>query len=171
MSLVTEIGNTLRQKLGLEEILFYAKIDVEQHGIKKNNRPIFRNKRTGKSFLGKSSRFKGLESNLVLELQSLRNKYQITEPIKGALWAMLLFGCKDFYTSRGTVSRGIGDLSNLIELPQDALQAAGIIENDAQIYSLDLSRRFPADTNYIEIFLMRFTEDTALFPSGQNTDK
>lgn len=161
MSILGGISKTIRDRLSLEEILFYAKITVDSHGIKKNNRPIFRNKRTGKPFLGKSARFKGAESHFVLELQSLRNKYQIIKPFQGALHAMFLFGCKDFYTARGTVSRSIGDLSNMIELPQDALQEAGIIENDAQIHSLDLTRRIPADENYVEIFLMRFTEDIA----------
>jgi Holliday junction resolvase RusA-like endonuclease len=158
MSILGGISKGIRDRLSLEEILFYAKINVAQHGIKKNNRPIFKNRRTGKSFLGKSPRLKGLESDMLFQLQSLRNKYQIIKPIQGALWGMFLFGCKDFYTLRGTVSRSIGDLSNLIELPQDALQEAGIIENDAQIHSLDLSRRLPADENYIEIYLMRFTE-------------
>lgn len=158
MSLIGEIGETLKQKLGLAEVLFYAKFQVPYHVIKKNNRPVFRNRRTGKSFLGKSSRLKSGEDYLLLQLQSYRNHYKITKPIDGALWAMFLFHYKDFYTKGGAVSRQVGDLSNLIEAPQDALQKSGIIKNDAQIHSLDLSRRIQSDENKLEIFLMRFTE-------------
>lgn len=152
------LDDTMKEKLGLERLLFYARIPVDRHIIKKNRRPIFRNTRTGQPFIGKSSELKSSESYLLLQLRSLKNKYGIIEPIKGALHCMLLFTHKNMYTARGSISRGVGDLSNLLELPCDCLQEAGIIENDAQIHSFDFSRRLSGEENILEIFLMDFKE-------------
>lgn len=43
------------------------------------------------------------------------------------------------------------DLSNLIELPADCLQSAGIIENDTDIVSFNGTGRFPGKQNELEI--------------------
>lgn len=158
MDLVNDIDTMIRLKLSASRVLFHGKFEVPKHIVKKNRRPVFRNKRTGRAFIGKSSELKNAESYLLLQLQSLRNNHKITKPLNGALWCVLLFKYKDFYTARGTVSRHVGDLSNLLELPADCLQEAGIIENDAQIHSFDLSRRLPFDKNELEIFILTFDE-------------
>jgi Holliday junction resolvase RusA-like endonuclease len=170
MSLIHGLNETIRQKLSLQELIFYGKIAVERNYSKKNNRPLYKNRGTGRSFIGKSPELKAAENHLVRQLRILRDKQGITQPYKGAVWLMLQFGCANYFTVRGSVSRQIGDLSNMIELPQDALQEAGIIENDAQVHSLDLSRRIPSDENYVEIFLMRFTEDLSA-PSSTSSHK
>lgn len=142
-------------KLKVDQIVFYAKIDVDSHISKKNNRPIFR--AGNKSVLGKSQKLRSAEDKMVLQLRSQRNGLGIYEPIRHDLWCLLLFFFKDYHLKKESKrSRRVNDLSNLFELPADCLQAAEIIENDSQICSFDLSRRLPGDKNQVEIFLIKY---------------
>lgn len=142
-------------KLKADKIVFYAKIDVDRHVSKKNNRPIFR--AGGKAFLGKSQALRYAEDKMVLQLRSQRNHLRIAEPIRHDLWCLLLFFFKDYHLKKESKrSQRVNDLSNLFELPADCLQTAGVIENDSQICSFDLSRRLPGDKNQVEIFLIKY---------------
>jgi Holliday junction resolvase RusA-like endonuclease len=142
-------------KLTPNQILFYAKIDVDHHISKKNNRPIFG--RGGKSFLGKSQKLRDAENSMVLQLRSQGNKYRIIEPIRSDLWCVFLFYFKNYnLRKKERRNKKLNDLSNLFELPADCLQEAKIIEDDGQIQSFDLSRRLPADHNYLELFLISY---------------
>lgn len=103
---------------------------------KKNKRPIFRNRRTGRVFLGKSGRLRSAETAAVWELKSAllgwgRNA-EIVFPIVEPVAVRFMFYRK---THRRC------DLSNLLELPQDALVKAGILQDDSLIESLDGSRK------------------------------
>lgn len=62
----------------------------------------------------------------------------------------------NYYNKDGSRNKNIADLSNLIELPQDCLQAAEIIANDGQIDSLDGSERIHGIQNLLIIEIYEF---------------
>ncbi len=142
---------------GSDGRLFYARIPVDKHGIKKNNRPIFVTKR-GYGVLGTTQKFKSLEKDLLLQLLSHKNRLRITQPISFDVHCMFIFAYSNYYTKEGRRSKHVGDLSNALELPQDLLEESGIIANDNQICSLDGSRRIYAPENYLEIFIYPFKD-------------
>ncbi len=78
----------------------------------------------------------------------------ITDPIH----VCFKFIFNDFFTKKNEQRRTLPDLSNLVQLPEDVLQKAGIIQNDSQIMSLDGSRRLPGSSNYLEIYIWKFIE-------------
>lgn len=143
------------------DALFHCFIPVERHLSKKNSRPLMRNRRTGRPFVGKSLDLKLAENHLVntFRLEVLRRPTfrTITCPI----WAVFLFHFPRnvYYTKQGQISQRLPDLSNLYELPQDTLQAAGVIENDHLICAHDLSRRLPSDYWGLEVFLFEYKPD------------
>lgn len=117
--------------------------------IKKNSRNIARNTRTGRMFPIKSARLQVAESNAYADLMEQKNRgmhLPICVPVQV---------CFTFY--RATKHRT--DLSNLYEAAQDALQAAGIIEDDYLIESHDGSRRlYDAKNPRTEIIITPFAE-------------
>lgn len=149
------------------DALFHFYLKVPKHIVKKNRRPIKRNWSTGKPFLGKSAELMGSENRLVdlLRIKIMREpKFKtITTPI----WCVFLFYFpeKDFVVKngerKGKLSGRLPDLSNLIELPADALQKARVIENDNLICSLDLSRRLPGPVAALEIFIFEYRLEQA----------
>ena len=141
------------------DLIFAAQIQVNSHVVKKNSRPILHNRRTRKPFIGKSSILSASEAVLTAELRSIANKLKLYSPFTGDVHAMFIFQFNDYYTKDGVRRRNLPDLSNLIELPQDCLQRAGIIDNDTQIVSLDGSRRVPGVTNQLIIVLKRTKDD------------
>ena len=128
------------------KILFHAWIMVDNHVVKKNSRPIFKNRRTGRSFLGKSSDLIKGETILIQELYNQRTKQKQFELIDIPITATYLFyfPFSEFFTKQGRISRRLPDLSNLFEAPSDALTKAQIISDDTIIHSFDFSRRLPA---------------------------
>lgn len=142
-------------KLTPDKILFYAKIDVDFHFSKKNAYSIFR--AGNKAFMGKSQKFRSAEDSMVLQLRSQGNKLGISEPIGSDLWALCLFYFENYHIRKKEIrNKRLNDLSNLFELPMDCLKTAGIIVDDTQICSFDLSRRLPGKSNYLELFLIRY---------------
>jgi len=142
-------------QLKADQIVFYAKIDIDVHISKKNNRPVFRAGQ--RAFLGKSQKLRNAEDQMVLQLRSQGNKYGITEPIGHDLWVLCLFYFENYHLrKKETRSKRLNDLSNLFELPMDCLQTAGIIQDDTQIQSFDLSRRLPGEHNMLELFLIKY---------------
>lgn len=125
-------------------------IKLTGHGIKKNSKRIFKNKKTGRHFITSSSNAAFLEKELTLELIKLKNKNNlktITNLISVSF--IFIFPASKFYTKRGIRSKNLADISNLYELPQDALQKSGIIENDSQIENHNESGRVVGcDNNY-----------------------
>jgi len=104
--------------------------------IKKNHRPIYINRTTGKRFLGKSKRLSDYEDWAVVSLkegivdyfEGYSNLNELPKfklfPIKELIQITYKFYCK---TKRKV------DLSNLIEAPQDCLVKADIISDDSII--------------------------------------
>jgi len=123
--------------------------------VKKNRRPIFRNKRTGRPFIGKSKELRALEDELILKLRHFKNVCRIEKPINKDVYAVFFFYFpKDvFFTKKGFRSKNIPDLLSLLEGPCDCLQAAGIIEDDNLIDGLEQSRRLPGEEYLLEILI------------------
>lgn len=142
-----------------EGCLFYVKMEVASHISKKNSRPILKNRKTGRMFIGKSGRLNQAENLMLLILRSQRNSQKITESIKSDVSLVCRFYFNDYYAKAGHRRKNLPDLSNLYEIVQDQLQKAEIIENDTLICSHDGSRRMPSpdDKNYLEIAIYPFT--------------
>lgn len=163
MNLVDEIQNKLRS-FQLDQCLFHAKIPVTAHVIKKNNRPIHRRGR--KPFIGKSAKLRNQEINLRKQLDQIAAAQGIKFPIRDNIHAIFHF----HFGPELSRSFALSDLSNLFEIVSDSLQSTkkgafkigGVIENDRQIKSFDGSRKFKNRTSFLEIFLLKFTENVDL---------
>ncbi len=136
--------------------LFYAKFSVPGHVVKKNNRPIF--KRGARAFLGKSPRLISAEDYMLMMIKRAGHEQGLTQPITSYISASFRFYFSDFHSKKKVMRKTLPDLSNLVQLPEDVLTKAGIIEDDRLIMSLDGSRRLPGLIDVIEITLTRFVE-------------
>lgn len=142
------------------EILFSCKFKVGKHGSKKNNKRIFKNRATGQQFIGSESKTKFLEHQLVNSLIRERIKKVIGfNLIDCDINAQFIFSFPKsvYFTKKMTRSNKVGDISNLYQSVEDALQKAQVIRNDSQIESHDGSRRVPIDGNeyFLEIILRK----------------
>ncbi len=153
--MIDVIRNQILDKQLTSDMLFYCKIDIDQHVTKKNGRPVFINKYTKKAVMGKTPKLKSAESSMRLKLRSEANRQHLYTPIDFPIWVIMHFYFDNFYNKDGTLNKKIPDLSNLYELPQDILQDVGIILNDNLIHSHDLSRKLPAMNNSLEIFIIK----------------
>ena len=140
-------------------------LDVNDHVIKKNNRPIFYNRGTKVHFIGKSKDLANAENYLELKLRSEKNRLRIetiTYPISV---------CYRFYfAEKNSRKFKACDLSNLFEIVSDALQASEIIKNDNLIQSFDGSRKIQTRNNFnsLEIEITQYLEGIGL-PDNQTT--
>lgn len=143
------------------EVLYSFQCEVQSHLSKKNGRDILLNRKTGRRFPGKSRRLIKAEELLILEMKSQANTQGLTAPLTRRLWleARFYFPNNEYYNKDGSINRNLPDLSNLYELPQDCLQSAGVIKNDTQIDSHDLSRRLPGGEYRLELYLREHVED------------
>jgi Holliday junction resolvase RusA-like endonuclease len=140
----------------MSEVLFKCKILVPKHGIKKNNKQLFKNKKTGKMFIASSNSAKQAENILTdkLNIQRLKNRLDtITCEINAQY--VFYFPNSVYFTKKGEKSKRLPDLSNLFETVSDALQKAKVIENDILIESFNGSHREPINDNnhWLEIVL------------------
>jgi len=99
--------------------------------IKKNSRPIMKNRLTGKFFLGKSIRLREAEKKALKMLIIQRAEKRI-KTIDFKINIKFSFYLSD---------KRRADLSNLYQLPEDILEKAKIISNDYLICGHDGSRR------------------------------
>ena len=106
--------------------------------IKKNRRPIYRDEKTGKPFTGKTDQLIAWESDAIIMLEEQARV--LPSPLHEPLVATFLI-------YRQQKPGAPGDLSNYYEGPQDALERAGVIENDRLIRSHDGSRIFQDTEN------------------------
>ena len=144
-------------------ILFEAEILLDAHGVKKNSKRAFVNRSTGFAYVTSSNKAKVTEATMVAELGRYRSEYSwlpIREPINARF--LFIYPKKEYYVStgkrKGLRSLNLPDLSNLYELPQDALTRSGIIEDDRLILSHDGSRTMWGKERKIIIELSKFTE-------------
>lgn len=144
------------------DALFHCYLPVTRHIVKKNRRPIRINRRTGNRFIGKSDELASAEINMTNLFRRSMLKHPGFKSIDKPVWCVFLFYFPetDFVVKngprKGQISGRLPDLSNLLELPADALQKAGVIENDRQICSFDLSRRLPGRAYGLEVFIFEY---------------
>ena len=113
--------------------------------VKKNGRSIFKNRATGRHFVGKSDRLIQAERAAVLQLASV-DIDTITCPVTVAF--------KIYTRTRRKI-----DLSNAVQLYEDALERVEILENDSQIRSLDGTRQYLDRLNpRVEIHISDFVD-------------
>jgi Holliday junction resolvase RusA-like endonuclease len=115
--------------------------------VKKNSRPIFINKTTGKPFIGKSDELRDWEKDAEDHLRSQLAKKGLAD-----LKLDIPLLCTMFIY-RAQSSSSPGDLSNYVEAPQDAMEKAGVMDNDRRIRSLDGTRLLQDKRPRIEILL------------------
>ena len=140
-------------------VLFEAEICVDAHGSKKNSKNLFVNRRTNRTFVASSNRARVAEAMLVSELGRYRIQYSWL-PIRERVNAkfIFVFPKDEYFTKKGLRSKNLPDQSNLYELPQDALQKSGILENDRLVASHDGSRIMWGPVRKIIIELSKFSE-------------
>lgn len=144
--------------LSVSEVLFKCIFAVGRHSSKKNEKRA----RMGQKgmYIAASHAAKVSAEMMISRLNVEKLKQRIDEPIECDIHAQFIFYYPEsvFYVKSGKRSKTLGDLSNVIELPQDILQKVGIIANDTQICSLDGSRREPVEGSgyFLEIILRKF---------------
>lgn len=121
---------------------FYWEGKVPGHIVKKNSRPIFMH--GSRPFIGKSKELQMAESYLTTML-----KIKKTETIVDQVWVKYHF----IYGPMHKRAFALTDLSNLFELPNDCLQASGVLKNDRQIKSFDGSRMFIGPETILKIWV------------------
>lgn len=137
-------------------MLFRCRIPIPHHGIKKNSRQIMRGA-GGQPFIGKSKSLSVIEKVLTQRLTICRLQQRIDTPISTDVSVKMIFFFKNYWIKPKNKkeltrrSKTLGDLSNLYQLPEDCLQLAGIIADDAQIQSHDGSRILPGSENELLI--------------------
>jgi Holliday junction resolvase RusA-like endonuclease len=140
-------------------ILFSCKFKTIKHGILKNNKQIFLNKKTGARFITSSQNSKTSEQWLLSKLQLEKLKNKIDEPINCDINAQYTFYFPEsiYYTKKGQRSLKLPDLDNLFGLVNDCLQKAEVISNDTIIGGFDGSRRKPIKGSeyFLEIILSK----------------
>lgn len=145
--------------LDKRNVLLRFRIDVNSHVTKKNGRTIFKNRRTGQLFPGKSADLVNAEKLISYHILEQAHAQGFKETIDKRLWCIFhfIFPQEKYYTKKGTISEKLPDLSNLYELPQDILQSTGVIKNDSLIDSHDGSRRLPGEAYRLDIYLCEYS--------------
>lgn len=154
----SKISDIAQEYFKQRDLLFHCYIPVNNHVLKKNNRPIYKN--GSKSFLGKSQALVRAEHYLISQFTLLSRKARIYEPIVDDIWLMMLFHYhKDqYYTKKGYRKKTLGDLSNHYQIVEDCLQTAKVIHDDNQIQAHDWSRILPAEETALELYIIRYDE-------------
>jgi Holliday junction resolvase RusA-like endonuclease len=108
-------------------------------------------------FVAKSPKAKFAEEWMMRKLVIEKLKSRV-DMIKVPVIAEFIFYFPEtvYFTKAGPRSKKIPDTSNLYELPQDCLQAVGILENDTLVDGHDGSRRQPVNGSkyYLNIRLI-----------------
>jgi Holliday junction resolvase RusA-like endonuclease len=175
-TLLAAIQEGVQAKFSLDKLLFHCSVPVHKHVIKKNGRKIMSH--GGRLFPGKSDTLILMEKSLTMNFRAQANRQKLFAPIRCPIWVIFHFYFKheDYFTrpkrkkDEPRMRLNIGDLTNLIQLPEDCLQSAGIIENDALICSLDLSRRIVGPETKLEVFILEMgNEWKSSQPSSKST--
>lgn len=142
----------------MKEILFQAYFRCLRHSSRKNEKKIHRT--ASRSWIGSSEKATECEKWTLRALHIERLKQRLDKPIDCDINAQfILYFPKTIYNTKKNVrSKSIGDLSNLIQGPEDCLQIAKIIENDTLVCGYDGSRRKYIDGSdyFIKIVLTKY---------------
>lgn len=102
-------------------------IELKPRG-KKNSRPIFINKKTGKHFLGKDKDLVSYENDALMLLKFQKNAQGIKLPYECKMKGRFIFRF---------AGKTLLDVDNGLNMALDLLQKAEIIKNDRQIKFID----------------------------------
>lgn len=127
-------------------LLFKVVLKVDRHYAMKNRHVIRFNKGYNRRFISKDNACLSAQRKMILDLIKLKTE-TIKEPFINVKF-VFHFPETVFYTKKGTVNKKLPDLSNLYELPQDALTKAGIIEDDWLINGHNGSHRCAIKGNH-----------------------
>lgn len=157
--MIEVLKEAIDKQFDTENLLASFYLNLDYHVVKKNNRPIHKHRRTGIRSIGKSQRLINAEEAMTLEFQQQAIVQNLRETLNQPMWAVFhfYFTKETFFTKKGKISKNLPDLTNLIELPQDCLTNAGIIEDDSLIHSVDMSRRLVGPRCRLEVYI--FTLD------------
>lgn len=138
-------------------MLFNCAIKLSSHVVKKNGKSAFFNKKTGHAWVTRKPEAILAENNLINYFKFYKNQ-QLDKTIEGDIHCKFtfIFSEDKYYTKQMKRSKLIPDLSNLYELPQDALQKADVISDDANICSHDGSRRRPGKETMLIVEIFKF---------------
>lgn len=139
------------------KILFQAKFEVPYHAVKKNNKNIFFNKKTGRSFISSNAKVLLAENDLTKRFYLLKSCETITSYVH--IKMIFTFENGSFFTKKGERNKRLPDLSNLYQIVEDSLQKAGVIANDHLIESHDGSRRVAGDKTTLEVVIYDLQND------------
>jgi hypothetical protein len=85
-----------------------------------------------------------------------------------ALW---LFECSRFFTKKGTINQRSGDLTNLIQGPEDALTKAGIIADDSLITEIQAYKKHGDKDRIILVLIPDSSVNSAINQRAKNSRK
>jgi Holliday junction resolvase RusA-like endonuclease len=165
--IISVLQDRLAHQFTGDRLLFTASFEVDKHLSQKNRKQVAYNRRSGKPFIKQEPRSAQAKAFMVSELRRQASHFSIDKPFNAPMWLVCLFTFTDFFTKKGSIRKTLPDLSNLIQGPEDALEAAGIIANDSLIHSYDLSRRLPGKANKVELFLLDLGDTPWIMPSSQ----
>lgn len=156
--LLDEVQSRIKSDFSLDKMLAMFSIPIDRHLSKKNGRPAF--SINGRGVLGKTNELRKAERYLEAHFKQQALTQKIYTPIIEPIWCVYHFyyTLENYITKDGYMRKTIGDLSNLFELPSDSLQKAGVIANDSQICSLDLSRRLVGPETKLEVFILKYED-------------
>ncbi len=125
-------------------VLFRAEIPVGKHYSKKNSR-VIRHKWGGRNpitggrkryaYPATNNVYAAAEQLLVSYLQGRARDAGLLQPIDVPVHCVWIIQLDNFLTKKGKINTRAGDISNLVQGPEDALQKAGILKDDALITS------------------------------------
>lgn len=149
--------------IDVNRLLFEHTIEVDAHSSLKNSKIISyfggrRNSATSRPFLRTKPKAKAAQEFLVLALQERARRILLDRPISRPVFALWTLELASYYTKGKPkrLNRKAGDLSNLIQGPEDALMKAGILEDDALIVMMTAAKMPSSDgKNRIKIQLFR----------------
>lgn len=135
----------------MSEILFRCKFQVPKHSSKKNEKRIGFRKDTYKPFIMKASKAKFIEDWVIKKLVVEKLKQRLQTIMCDVSVAFIIIYPKSVYfTKKNTRSNRVLDLSNSLQIYEDALTKSGVIVDDRIICSLDGSRRlYHDDPSYL----------------------
>lgn len=142
-------------------ILYHTRFEIPRHFSKKNSKTILGRTR---KFIGNSKEFKAIEEHILLNLRSPRNHRNFNKPISIGVRVVFLLFCENYLTQTGRRNLKLIDLSNSVQIYEDCLEKAEIIENDTMIESIDGSKRLPWGKNEIEIIIVQDEASLAFYP-------
>lgn len=141
--LAQEPQNSHKESSNDDRVLFAVELTVPTHYSKKNSWTIgykrgrWPNTSQGlRPFIRATNKTAMAEGFLVQSLQNRARDLNFSEPISVPVRLLCVLQLEHFYTQKRTINLKAGDLSNLIQGPEDALVKAGILKDDALITEL-----------------------------------